>query len=254
MDYRRPRTSQSSQAVIDLTNDPDPPPNASAVRSNAHPSGRPSRLPRFSDNIIDLESDSVHFDGPHSHQRAQSSPEVEFVYSRPRELPAPRFRRHLPTAGGVNEAIPRLRAYQHMNTAGLRLAPQADDEATQEIARMAARMSERRSQGDQLSRQQAAANSSRNHQNLRLDLARQLQVMPINLDFEAIGFPMQHQQNGPPPPPTYKAPSPPRPGFTRSPGDQDTVICPNCDRELGTGDEEDERQVFVAKGCGHVCI
>ncbi|KAI9718396.1 MAG: hypothetical protein M1812_004117 [Candelaria pacifica] len=256
LDYRRPLTSQTSQAVIDLTNDSDPPSYTPTIRSAASPSVRLSRPPRFSHDIIDLESNHGRSDGPPLHQRTQSSPEVEFVYSRPRELPPPRFRRHLHTAEGVNEPLPALRAHQFMTAAGLRPAPQGGDETAQgvaQFARIAERMSERANRRADGVRRQAAADTSRNHQNLRLDLARQLQIMPINLDFEAIGFNMQNPQTGPPPPPTYKAPSPPRPGFTRSPGDEDTVICPNCDRELGTGDEDDERQVFVAKACGHVC-
>ncbi|KAI9751403.1 MAG: hypothetical protein M1835_001220 [Candelina submexicana] len=254
LDYRRPRISQTSQAVIDLTNDPDPPPYASAVRSDARPPARPSRPPRFSDDIIDLESNHERSDGP-PHQRTQSSPDVEFLSSRPRALPLPRFHGHLHTTEGANQPLPALRTHQYMTTAGVRPALQGYDETAQGVApfvRMADRVAERANRRADGFRRQVAADIARNHQNLRLDLARQLQIMPINLDFEAIGFPMQHPQSGPPPPPTYKAPSPPRPGFTRSPGDQDTVVCPNCDRELGTGDEVDERQVFVAKGCGHV--
>ncbi|KAF4212788.1 hypothetical protein CNMCM8980_000291 [Aspergillus fumigatiaffinis] len=50
---------------------------------------------------------------------------------------------------------------------------------------------------------------------------------------------------------SYKAPSPPSEGFTRSAGEDDLVVCPNCDEELGTGDET-KQQIWVAKPCGHV--
>ncbi|KAJ6102800.1 hypothetical protein N7486_005227 [Penicillium sp. IBT 16267x] len=49
----------------------------------------------------------------------------------------------------------------------------------------------------------------------------------------------------------YKAPSPPPEGFTRTLGDDDVAICPNCYCELGVGDGKKE-EVWVAKPCGHV--
>lgn len=52
---------------------------------------------------------------------------------------------------------------------------------------------------------------------------------------------------------SYKPPSPPPEGFTRSIGEDEVVVCPNCDAELGTGDEV-KQQIFVAKKCGHVRI
>lgn len=54
-----------------------------------------------------------------------------------------------------------------------------------------------------------------------------------------------------PPQSSYKPPSPPPKGFTRSAGEKDVVVCPNCDMELGTGDEE-KQQIWVVKQCGHV--
>ncbi|KAJ5635977.1 uncharacterized protein N7484_009290 [Penicillium longicatenatum] len=50
---------------------------------------------------------------------------------------------------------------------------------------------------------------------------------------------------------SYRAPSPPPVGFTRTLGDDDVAICPNCSGELGVGDGHKE-QVWVAKPCGHV--
>ncbi|KAJ5802764.1 uncharacterized protein N7503_005214 [Penicillium pulvis] len=49
----------------------------------------------------------------------------------------------------------------------------------------------------------------------------------------------------------YKAPSPPPEGFTRTLGEDDIAICPNCSCELGAGDGKKE-EVWVAKPCGHV--
>lgn len=54
-----------------------------------------------------------------------------------------------------------------------------------------------------------------------------------------------------PPRSTYKPPSPAPEGFTRSFGEDELVVCPNCETELGTGDEQ-KRQTWVARPCGHV--
>ena len=52
--------------------------------------------------------------------------------------------------------------------------------------------------------------------------------------------------------PTYEAPPPARSGYTRDLKEEDILVCPNCDDELGVGEEEMKRQVWVIKGCGHV--
>ena len=52
---------------------------------------------------------------------------------------------------------------------------------------------------------------------------------------------------------TYKPPSPPPEGFTRNAGEDDVVVCPNCDEELGMGDEI-KQQIWAVKNCGHVRI
>ncbi|KAI9796965.1 MAG: hypothetical protein M1825_006279 [Sarcosagium campestre] len=54
------------------------------------------------------------------------------------------------------------------------------------------------------------------------------------------------------PPPKYEAPPAPTEGFVRSPGEDDVVVCPNCDDELGVGSTEEKRSVWFVKGCGHV--
>jgi len=50
---------------------------------------------------------------------------------------------------------------------------------------------------------------------------------------------------------SYEPPTPPPAGFTRSVQEDDEVVCPNCDRELGIG-EDDRQQIWVSKQCGHV--
>ena len=78
-------------------------------------------------------------------------------------------------------------------------------------------------------------------------------VMP-NLNFGVVGFDLGygggHQAE--PPPATYEAPPPAPEGFTRSPEENDVLVCPNCDSELCKGDDDIKKQVWIAKKCGHV--
>ncbi|KAG8631903.1 hypothetical protein KVT40_001043 [Elsinoe batatas] len=41
-------------------------------------------------------------------------------------------------------------------------------------------------------------------------------------------------------------------GFTRSPAEDEVVVCPNCGDELALGNTDEKRSVWVVKGCGHV--
>lgn len=76
------------------------------------------------------------------------------------------------------------------------------------------------------------------------------------LDFSEVAFDLGihgGRAAEPPPPPTYDAPEKAPEGFTRSPGEDDVLLCPNCGDELCVGDDELKRQVWLVKGCGHVC-
>jgi hypothetical protein len=53
-------------------------------------------------------------------------------------------------------------------------------------------------------------------------------------------------------PPTYEAPGKAPSGFTRSPQEEDTLVCPNCGDELCVGESDLKRQVWIVKHCGHV--
>lgn len=78
--------------------------------------------------------------------------------------------------------------------------------------------------------------------------------LPGDLDFIRQGFPMG---DGPPAqlyPPTYQAPPPPRPGYTRAPNEEIVAICANCDDELGVGEDDLKKQVWASRKCGHVSI
>ncbi|KAJ4372582.1 hypothetical protein N0V86_007942 [Didymella sp. IMI 355093] len=74
-----------------------------------------------------------------------------------------------------------------------------------------------------------------------------------NLNFGVVGFDLGYGGGRPePPPPTYEAPPAAPEGFTRSPEEDDVLICPNCDSELCKGDDDVKKQVWIAKPCGHI--
>lgn len=76
-----------------------------------------------------------------------------------------------------------------------------------------------------------------------------------NLNFGVVGFDLGYGGGRPePPPPTYEAPPPAPEGFTRSPEEDDVLVCPNCDSELCKGDDDVKKQVWIAKQCGHVSL
>lgn len=54
--------------------------------------------------------------------------------------------------------------------------------------------------------------------------------------------------------PEYVPPPAAPEGFTRTPKAGDVAVCPNCDNELGAGEEPLGRQIWVSKQCGHVSI
>jgi len=74
--------------------------------------------------------------------------------------------------------------------------------------------------------------------------------MPVLMDYAATGFAMG--PGGRPQSPPYIEPSPAPEGFIKSTEEDDIVICPNCNDELGVGKDELKRQVWIAKACGHV--
>ncbi|KAL8801395.1 MAG: hypothetical protein Q9182_004509 [Xanthomendoza sp. 2 TL-2023] len=79
-------------------------------------------------------------------------------------------------------------------------------------------------------------------------------ILPGDLDFVTQGFrmgdvPVRQPQ---PAPPTYDAPSPARQGFTRSPKEEDVLVCPNCEDELGTGKDDIKRQVSTVENAQEV--
>jgi hypothetical protein len=50
----------------------------------------------------------------------------------------------------------------------------------------------------------------------------------------------------------YQAPAKAADGFTRSPEENDVLICPKCGDELCEGDSDIKKQVWAVRACGHV--
>jgi hypothetical protein len=83
---------------------------------------------------------------------------------------------------------------------------------------------------------------------------RHVPTMGINLDYHTPAFNWATGVANPPRPQTPKYSPPPEPadGFTRNPGEDEIVVCPNCGDELAVGDGDLKQEVWVVKTCGHV--
>ena len=79
-------------------------------------------------------------------------------------------------------------------------------------------------------------------------------IADVMMDYDVTGFDMGMPGGNRPPTPKYSPPPDVQPGFTRSPGEDDIVVCPNCGDELAIGDSEVKQEVWVIKSCGHVSL
>jgi hypothetical protein len=81
---------------------------------------------------------------------------------------------------------------------------------------------------------------------------RPVVVIPdIMMNYEIAGFDMGFGIVQPATP-KYEPPPPAAKGFTRSPTEDEEVVCPNCGDELAVAKDEMKQQVWVVKACGHV--
>lgn len=280
-DYRRPMTSYDN--VIDLT-DEDAGPSMTPSQSQQS-SRRSTRPPRFGRDIIDVEEE-----GSSGAAEAPESPEIQFVSSRRiepaqqpplyeldedvgdevefvRENPLPDSERrrditdeiafllddpaYRPRVGHLQERVQQM--------AGERR--RARDAQIARVERMFAQARSRRTPrpiGVRVHQGEPRALSVRLEAGQRNGPGRHIHVGFIApaLNFGAVAFDMGYEDGPPeapaPPPPTYNAPAPAPEGFTRSPQEEDVLLCPNCEDELCTGDSDQKRQVWLIKGCGHV--
>lgn len=231
-DFRRPAATSPHEEgdVIDLTNEPETPPQRTQPRASENRTSSTSRLPRFGRNIladvVDLEEepDDDPGEGP------SSSPEVQFVRATVRSQPQRRWD-HLSM---FQANFPRpLRARQESDT--LRMRPSVS-----------------------LLRERTSRLLQGFHEVDHLFLAADppgLNGDPeeVLLDYGQSSFSMgtSNLQETRPRRDTYQAPSPAPEGFTRTLAEDDVAVCPNCSWELGTG-EGKKQEIWVAKPCGHV--
>jgi len=94
--------------------------------------------------------------------------------------------------------------------------------------------------------QQLGGQHARRHRN-----AVNTAVPAIMMDYGMVGFNMGLELVETPAP-KYEPPPPAEKGFTRSPEENEEVVCPNCGDELAIGKDETKQQIWVVKSCGHV--
>ncbi|PLN76714.1 hypothetical protein BDW42DRAFT_15200 [Aspergillus taichungensis] len=229
LDFRRPAVLDSSpgDGVIDLTDEPDSPPQTRRPRPPGL--GQERRV-----DVVDLDAEEE--EEPEvtvaSPVDPPSSPEVQFMGAsvRPRRPPPPSTPPP-PRSLGVSNSLLRMLGFHSSRLPGRA----REDIFTQVIARRAREFARHRPPpplDDVLWMGGDPADGA-------VDLTVNLDVNPRDLE--------RH----PPPARAYKPPSPVPEGFTRTVGDEDVVCCPNCDAELGVGSEI-KSQIWVVKQCGHV--
>ncbi|PKY03472.1 hypothetical protein P168DRAFT_290640 [Aspergillus campestris IBT 28561] len=217
LDFRRPVVSDPSpgDGVIDLTNEPDSPPQTR--RPQPPGLGRDRRV-----DVVDLEAEEEEEEEEEpevtitSPDDPPSSPEVQFMGA---------------SSFGVSNSLLRMLGFHSS-----RLPERArGDILTQVIARRAREIARHQPPPQMDDVLWMGGDPSHG----AVDLTLNLDVNPRELE--------RH----PPPARAYKPPSPVPEGFTRTVGDEDVVCCPNCDAELGVGSEI-KQQIWVVKQCGHV--
>ncbi|KAL9138403.1 MAG: hypothetical protein Q9175_000386 [Cornicularia normoerica] len=238
--------SHSAQQVIDLTEDGSSPVAAQIVPPTfSHSEGQrgAQRPPRFDRDIIsidDQEDEAVDL--------REDSPEIQFLTSRPRSRSLSttrharhqstlRHRRHTPAARS-----PVRRPQVSLRITGTPVEAQGHQNAGWLFHPFAARVN---------------TNTPRTHEDELVEWENFPGGnfdLPAHLDYLQPAFNLEVPARRLPKPrlPTYDPPAPAQEGFTRTPNEDDVLVCPNCDDELGLGDDEVKRQVWVVKACGHV--
>lgn len=269
LDMRRPviSTHQPQQDIIDLTS--DSPIASTAATESAHAranarsdNGRSSpsrsrasarpRGPRFDRNIInpiEVTADEETID------LRESSPEVQFVREQPRPASVNRPRPSHPTTqtsgfdpirtfvnirNGRSDVGLAANVDNNIGSAGLFLPPFP-------------RLPPFFAREDAWPRDQLVAINFNDGHTIHDFDGRDFDS--IDMDFTMQGFNLQNPSQPvqqPRPPPTYEKPPPAREGFTRDITGEDMLVCLNCEDELGVGDNDVKRQVWILKACGHV--
>lgn len=232
LDFRRPATGPSvppeeDSEVIDLTNEPDSP---ELPRRQIPENRRQPRPPRFGREIM---ADVVNLEDEDEEQEPDppSSPEVQFLSSTVRPPPPPPARTQSLTASNFWRLLPLPQMFRPTN----------DPRYRREVPWRAA---------SHLSRGDLETLWIGEDAGGAMDLTINLD----NADWELLGLPPDiDRPERERPRSSYRAPSPAPEGFTRSLAEDDVATCPNCDEELGTGNDT-KQQIWVAKQCGHVRV
>jgi hypothetical protein len=275
-----------SEDVVDLTEDDDiiltnwrthlrHGHNDNQAQPQPAHSGRPpadaARLPRGMAGIINLDNGEEQWtvdDEPIILE--PSSPEIQFVSARPidpRNRPPPQPRRSESIGDDVQFVQERPLTEEERRT---RQREQQHAELDRVFAVLGNHRGDRRSFAHlrgQIDRANAHIQRlthnmqqggphppprGRRADHIRMGVAVTAFVRPT-LNFGMVGFDLGYERNQPEPPPaTYEAPTAPPEGFTRSPEEEDVLVCPNCDSELCKGDNDIKKQVWIAKQCGHI--
>ena len=277
--------------VIDLTDEPDSPYLSQSHSSNTASgtnSLRATRLPRFSRDVIDLEEEAddepyvVDDDTQQAFDDAmgdleyrgneEDSPDVEFLWAnttQPERPPPP------PPSLGVGHflqpSLPGTDIHRRSTSARSSQPVSTSGGFFQSVRTLfGMRPDEVRGfDAEDRQRLQLPIPYQRRHPSVHFPHSARLQLYtdadtagglhgafqtPGALDFETAAFHYHHETAVTSSLPTYTSPLPPRAGFTRSAVEEDIVVCPNCEEELGIGNDELKRQVWVIKKCGHVCF
>ncbi|KAI9842158.1 MAG: hypothetical protein M1837_007445 [Sclerophora amabilis] len=280
------RSSQNPQNVIDLTLDAEAS-SSGPTRNSINPTTRASRPPRFAREVIDVDALPEHREGRGSNLRLPS-PDVEVTFARPARLgslrqgqphgfaqlaqPMEPQRLYPGFVAGTQPAWylsrgplehPR-RSEGRTGSAHLldlihsdRVVGPADRNQRLDLVDFEQQQQQQRHRLEQLerSREQGRQNGNRPMVSMHLeevgaDEGLRILGPMIHLDYTNAALDMGEAP--PRPRPTYDPPAPAREGFTRSPDEDDIMMCPNCEDELGSGDTEEKRSVWFVKGCGHV--
>lgn len=255
LDFRRPATTAVPLDVIDLTDDNElthfQPQSRPGLRVNTSSSGSQRNGRRVARDFVDVDDEPTR---PTIDSSSQSSDlELLEVRSVPihqvsdgeqRRRHEIRQARRQPNLRPSDPQHPQDSPFTIGNWGALRQHAQGR-EAHRNPAHQSARQFHRLLHSDHLTTPTLVQGGN----------GAQELILPGDLDFVTQGFQMGEvavARPVQPALPTYDAPPPPRPGFTRSPKEEDALICPNCEEELGTGADEAKRQVWVVKACGHV--
>lgn len=269
LDCRIPVMSVPAQEIIDLTDDRSSPRDTRMYPFSPYvpPSAtvRHSRPPRRVRHVISIDDvdDSV---GMEPNTTRSDSPEIEVLFARSR---APSARQRLSqTDPETHRSVPRLpRPVVNLEPENLEDMTDEDNLAVWRSRFQQAAHTPAPHVAGTFRREFARLHDiyqGTRHQlphghllHSESDLGDDVVFMPPqielpgSLDFARQGFQMG-ERPPPPPPPTYDPPPKPRSGYSRSPKEDDVLICPNCEDELGVGKDDIKKQVWVAKKCGHV--